>query len=473
MHKSAGHDIRTSAPVRGTTADDSFARFRVKIHLFVVCLFALLATGGVSGRASAAEPNVPETVRLTGTTMGTVVWNVTVAATAMEDQQDSRETTSRHIQRTVQSTLDGINQRMSTWQPESELSGFNAQQSTDWFSVSADTQNVVAEALRVAEETQGAFDPTVAPLIELWSFGHTKNEFTLPSPESIEAARARVGFRHVQSRANPPAIRKEIAELSINLSAIAKGYAVDAVAASLTSAGHTNFLVEVGGEVITRGTKADGSPWRVGIERPVFQARMLQDVIVTNGLGLATSGDYRNFFEFEGRKYSHTIDPTTGQPVDHSLASVSVLADSCMRADALATAIMVMGPEKGYSFCQQHNVAAFLIERDGDAFSTKTTSGFPANLSANSTAPDDSASSISAASMKTLIAAFVLFLLAVVGMAVGVIVSNRRIKGSCGGLANMPGNDGKSICELCATPAEECEDFRKAIKTAAEQANKS
>ncbi len=263
----------------------------------------------------------------------------------------------------VRRVLDRVDRRMSTYKPESEVSRFNASAGTGWFPVSAETARVVAKALEVWRESGGAFDITVAPLVDLWGFGPKLVPERIPAGAEIEAALARTGSRHLAVRLEPPALRKELPQLEIDLSAIAKGYAVDAVAAWLEARGIHDYLVELGGEVRVSGHHPDGRPWRVAVERA---AEGRAGVLELNAGAVATSGDYRNWFELDGVRYSHEIDPRTGRPVSHGLVQVTVLAPSCMEADAWATALLVAGPREGPDLARRLGLKAlFLRRREG------------------------------------------------------------------------------------------------------------
>lgn len=279
-------------------------------------------------------------------------------------------------QRRVDERLAEINRLMSTYDPESELSRFNRLNSSDWFAVSAETAEVVAAALEIAERTSGAFDPTVGPVVNLWGFGPDKSRTELPTDEAIAAALTRVGYEKVSVRSDPPALKKAIPEIYLDLSGIAKGHASDAISALLEELGFVNTMVEIGGEVRTRGAKADGTPWRIGVEQPDDRERRIHAAVNLVNASMATSGDYRNFFEHEGIRYSHTIDPATGRPVRHDLAAVSVVAPTCMEADALATAVLVMGDQKGYDWCVEHDVAAMFLVRQGEQIVERATPEF-------------------------------------------------------------------------------------------------
>ncbi len=382
-----------------------------------------------------------------GLTMGTS-WRVMLDATT--------RTPDSSLQVAIQDRLDQIEQSMSTWKDDSEVSRFNRLDSVEWFPVSDDSAVVVTEALRVAELSRGAFDPTVAPLIRLWSFDTGSQSRQIPSDADIEEARNHCGWQKLEVRRDPPAMRKFDPKLQINLSAIAKGYAVDEVSKLLDASGCSNHLVEIGGEMRARGQKPDGSLWQVGVEAPDELSRRVHRALALKDQSIATSGDYRNFFEVDGRRYSHTIDPKTGRPVSHSLASVTVVASNCMQADALATAINVLGPERGMALANQENVAALLIQRDGDRLTDKQTLSFAALIPQTELPPNTNGEG-DGSLLRTIVAVGGVFAIAIIGMAVGVIFSNRRLRGSCGGLNNMPGAEG-SACDLCQNPADECRD---------------
>lgn len=273
----------------------------------------------------------------------------------------------------VEDCLRGIESRMSTYDPNSEISRFNRSQDIGWIPVSDQSVTVVAAALEVFAESDGAFDITVGPLVDLWGFGQEGRAGQVPDAGEIEAALARTGSAEISIRRSPPALKKGRGELQIDLSAIAKGYAVDAVAAELVALGAGEFLVDIGGEMFAAGEKAPGVPWRVAIESPVADRRGIQRRIDLAGGAIATSGDYRNFFESDGERYSHAIDPRSGRPIRHGLALVSVLDPSCMRADAWATALIVLGEERGRELAGRAGIAAFFVSRgDGDGSFTET-----------------------------------------------------------------------------------------------------
>jgi len=293
------------------------------------------------------------------------------------------------VWRAIQETLDDVNQTMSTYVSDSAVSQFNRAAAGVVVTLSIHGFEVFREAARISELTEGAFDVTVAPLVRLWGFGAGAStngtNRRVPSEEAIAAARELVGFRHVALSDDPPSLTKDEDGVECDLSAIAKGYGVDLVAELLNRRGSKNFMVEVGGEVRTSGKNATGEPWRIGIEKPLRplgplrEARALQRTLPLSGLSLATSGDYRNFYEEDGQLYSHLIDPREGRPVSHALTSVSVVDHTCMRADALASGLLVLGPEAGYELAVREDLAVlFLIRTDDGGIEERPTPSFEA-----------------------------------------------------------------------------------------------
>lgn len=317
--------------------------------------------------ACAPATHHPALHLIEGATMGT-----TYAVRVVAD--DGREGRIDALREAVERVLTRVDGRMSTWRAESELSRFNRLRSTEPFPVSADTLAVFRHALEISALTGGAFDVTVAPLVDAWGFGPAGRPAAFPDPGEIERLRSRVGYRQLQIDEAASTIRKLHPLLAADLSALAKGYAVDQVSELLRGERFESFLVEVGGEVRTRGRSESGDAWRVGIERPAPGAPDVQRLLALSNLALATSGDYRNYYEFEGRRLSHTIDPRTGRPVTHQLASVSVIDPQCVRADALATALGVLGPDEGLALAVEQGWAALLIGRlaDGTLFERET-----------------------------------------------------------------------------------------------------
>jgi len=277
----------------------------------------------------------------------------------------------------LQQTLDRVNELMSTYIPSSEVSLFNETEPGQWFILSPETFDVIDRALYWCELSEGAFDITVSSLVNLWGFGPDYRASEKPDPTAIDAGLKQVGCDHIHLDESQFRIRKD-RDLAVDLSAIAKGYAVDLLADYLESVQVVDYLVEVGGELRVSGAKPGSESWKIAIESPVADTRSVERVLGLENVAVATSGDYRNYFEEDGIRYSHTIDPATGYPISHNLASVSVLTDNCMDADALATSFMVMGPEKALEFANQHQLAIFMIVKAGDTFTEQASELFEA-----------------------------------------------------------------------------------------------
>ncbi|GMV98555.1 MAG: FAD:protein FMN transferase [Phycisphaerae bacterium] len=271
------------------------------------------------------------------------------------------------LHRGVAAELHRIEALMSTYRPDSEVSRFNAARGEAWLAVSPETARVVAEAIDIGRRSGGAFDITVGTLVGLWGFGPGGRPGRVPGDDDITAARLHVGLDALEVRLDPPAIRKHDPLRRIDLAGVAKGFGVDRAAAVLDAQGVEDYLLEVGGEIRARGRNALGSPWRVGIEAPGAESRAIHRVLPLANLAVATSGDYRIFFDHQGRRYSHTIDPRTGRPVCHGVTSVTVVHPSCMHADAWATALTVLGPHEGLAVARREKLAALMLVQNAGA----------------------------------------------------------------------------------------------------------
>jgi thiamine biosynthesis lipoprotein len=279
------------------------------------------------------------------------------------------------VEAEIQQLLETINRQMSTYLSDSELSRFNECQRTNWFPVSLEVAEVFQTARSISEASRGAFDITVGPLVNLWGFGPEKRPWQIPDADAIARLLPRVGYTKVAVQTNPPVLRKAAPEIYCDLSAIAKGYGVDRVVQYLETIRIHNYLVQIGGEVRAQGRNADGRIWRVGIQDPNDANRICRRVLLRDR-ALSTSGDYEQSFEEHGRRYSHTIDPRTGHPVTHGLASVSVIHRSSAMADAWATALNVLGPEEGFDLARGEQMSVHMILRTPDGLAEKMTSGF-------------------------------------------------------------------------------------------------
>lgn len=337
-----------------------------RAKLLLPLLLGALLAASVHRLACAPPPS--GNAEFVGGSMGTT-WSVKLAVDVIDAAARAE------VQQSIEAALRGVDEAMSTWREDSELSRFNAHASTEAFKASREVLEVFRIAREVSALSDGAFDVTIGPIVAAWGFGATDRIPGPPPADELDRLRERVGWRGVEVQEG--ALRKARADLVCDLSAIAKGYAVDRVAEALEKLGYRDHLVEVGGEVRARGARLQGGAWRVAIERPVAGARDLFDVVLLDDLALATSGDYRNFYESGGQRYSHTIDPRTARPIEHALASVSVLHREAVYADALATALNVLGPDAGYSLAEREGLAALFIVRGEDGeFSARATPAF-------------------------------------------------------------------------------------------------
>ncbi len=346
--------------------------------LLPILLAALLL---LSGRTLCRPP---EEVRLEGASMGTS-WSVVLRA------PDLRRARIREARQAVRKALDDVDHAMSTWDPDSEISRLNAHRSDRPFPLSAPTLRVLSVAQQVAARSGGAFDVTVRPLVALWGFGAgARVPGDAPSEAELVAARAVVGYAKLKLDLDAGVARKRVFGLEVDLSALAKGYGVDRAAEALWALGFRNFLVEVGGELVARGERSGGGPWRVAVERPESEGRAIHGVVGLQNQAMATSGDYRSFYEAGGERRTHIIDPRTAAPIRHGLASVSVVHREAVWADAWATALSVLGPEEGPGVARREGLGAYFISRGPDGrYRTVATSGFPRILRVTRAEGDD------------------------------------------------------------------------------------
>lgn len=302
---------------------------------------------------------------LAGSTMGTS-WSVKVI---------SEEQTALLVEDDLQTILGRIESSMSNWIESSDVARFN-RIGVGCLLIQPETQNVVSAALKVSGQSLGYFDPTVSPLIELWGFGTVDNSPAEPEPKAIRQALSDSGYQSIS--VVDQQLCKTNGKLQLNLSAIAKGYAVDLLAQELEASGYKRFLVEVGGELFGHGTNRQGEAWKIGVEKPGYDnLPEVLTVLPLDNRGVATSGDYRNYYELDGARYSHIIDPTTGYPVTHRAASVTVLHERVMYADAWATALLAAGPEKGLEIANDEGIAMLMVVRTDTGYKAVTSNGWP------------------------------------------------------------------------------------------------
>jgi len=315
----------------------------------------------------ACESQVPKSYPFSyqGNSMGT--------SFSIKASQLPKDKTVLQVQQLIKRRLSDINQAMSTYIEESELSQLNNKHSIQAQTVSPELFKVLQTAEKISQLSKGAFDITVAPLVNLWGFGPDVMLYQAPKLEKISALLAQSGYQKLHLNAEQNTVQKQVPELSMDLSALAKGYAVDEVALVLEQQGIKDYLVEIGGEIRLKGLNLQANKWRIAIEKPNIHQRELQKVLPISNIALATSGDYRNFFEQDGQRFSHTIDPRTGSPITHKLASVTVLHEWSMYADAWATALMVLGEDLGYKIAEEQKLAAFFIIKTEQGFAERAT----------------------------------------------------------------------------------------------------
>lgn len=324
----------------------------------------LVALASLMLLAGCEQP--PQQVHLSGPTMGTS-YNIKYL------QQDGLPS-SDDLHKEIDRLLEEVNDQMSTYRKDSELSRFNQYQGIDPFEVSNQTATVVKEAIRLNGLTEGALDVTVGPLVNLWGFGPEARPEVVPTDAELAERKANTGIHHLSVEGNK--LSKDLPHLYVDLSTIAKGWGVDVVANYIESQGIHNYMVEVGGEIRLKGLNRDGVPWRIAVEKPTVDERSIQEIIEPGDMAIATSGDYRNYFERDGVRYSHIINPQTGRPIHNRVVSVTVLDKSCMTADGLATGLMVLGDEKGIEIAEQNHIPVFMIVKTDDGFKEIASSAF-------------------------------------------------------------------------------------------------
>lgn len=323
----------------------------------------------------------PSAKRLSGGVFGTT-WSLTYLV-------DSDTPSSDAVETALLAAFNVVNQQMNNYDPASTISQFNRLPPGEPIEVGWDFAYVLTEALRIGEASQGAYDVTVSPVAALWGFGPA-GPTQVPDEAALSDVLRSVGVEHLEWEPETRRLAKRAAGTALDLSSIAKGYGVDLGADALDELGVTRYMLEVGGEVRLRGLSPRDDLWRIAIEKPVTEgAREVQAAIVATDVGIATSGDYRNFFEVDGVRYSHLIDPRTGQPIRHDLVSVTVVHPSTAVADAWATALTVMGFDAGLAAATQQRLAVYFVRRQGDQLSVHWTSPMAAFLNEGHQNPED------------------------------------------------------------------------------------
>ncbi|GAB3682502.1 FAD:protein FMN transferase [Salinisphaera aquimarina] len=332
---------------------------RTAFMLALICGTAVL----VAACGKPAEP-----IQIGGPAQGTT-YKITVMEPGRVDADAVRAAARR--------VIDDIDRQMSTWRDDSEVSKFNAAKADTWIPVSPALAQVTQRALAIGRDTGGAFDVTLGPILRIWGFGAEADAPQhLPTRAELDAAREKTGIGLIEVRSDPPALRKKSADATLDLAGLAQGFTVDRIAAALEKLGLSHFLVELGGELYAHGSKSDQRPWRIGVEKPESGVRAIERVVGLKNAGMTTSGDYRDYIELDGHRFSHTIDPRTGRPVAHDLRAVTVIAADALTADAMATALLVMGPQVGMRYADKHEIAALFVSGHEGAYTEEGSNAF-------------------------------------------------------------------------------------------------
>lgn len=277
------------------------------------------------------------------------------------------------VRREVEAILAKVDRQMSTYRNDSDIERFNALPANSCQTMPAAVLELVRVGKQLAEQSEGAYDLTVEPLMNLWGFGPQGREEKVPDPAVLAETLQRVGYRHL--RIDGDRLCKDAA-VEVDFNSIAAGYAVDTIAARLESMGIHDYLAEATGELKAKGNKLDGSAWRIALEAPRDDQQVAERIIQVDGYGLSTSGDYRNYFLQDGRRYSHTFDARSGAPVLHNLASVTVIHPSALMADGLSTLLLILGPERAWDYAEKHDIGAFFVIRADTGFVIRTSAAF-------------------------------------------------------------------------------------------------
>ena len=315
---------------------------------------------------SGCDSNAGRVEVLTGPTMGST-FTIKYVSNASTPAADA-------VGVAVQSILDEVDRQVSTYRLDSDIARFNQSPAKTCMPMPQPVLDLAQYGYELARISDGAFDLTLGPLLDLWGFGPQARDKRVPSAEEITEAKARIGYQHV--RVVGDQLCKD-ADVQVEFNSIAAGYTVDRISARFSELNIDSFMIEVTGELIAKGRKPDGSAWRIALEQPLADGqRAIQRVLEIDGYGVNTSGDYRNYFEENGVRFSHTLDPQVGAPINHRLASVTVVERSALHADGLGTLLLVLGPERGLAFAEERNLAAFFVMHDGEGFATQVSSEF-------------------------------------------------------------------------------------------------
>lgn len=339
---------------------------RSQINLLFIAMLVLML-------AACDKPAATTALVLEGKTMGTV-WRVSLAGVESERKAE--------LQQRIQQRLDADDAELSTWKADSVLSRFNQSRELSPQPVSENMADIVITSLRIGRQTGGAMDITVGPLVNLWGFGPTKQPGHTPDAAQIAAARAQTGLQHLRvvQGADGQWLQKDLPDLYVDLSTVGEGFATDHLARLMEQLGINSYLVSVGGAVLSRGLNAQQQPWRVAIQKPTDRENAVQARVDLQGHGISTSGSYRNYYELDGKRISHVIDPVTGRPIEHKLVSATVIATTALEADGWDTGLMVLGTEKAKALAIKEHLAVYLISKQGDKFASWMSPQFAAFL---------------------------------------------------------------------------------------------
>ncbi|VFP84643.1 FAD:protein FMN transferase (plasmid) [Candidatus Erwinia haradaeae] len=300
---------------------------------------------------------------LIGHTMGTA-WKVTLPGVNRIKQD--------FLRYKIQKLLDYDEQQISTWKRNSEITRFNQYRGNQPQPVSVEIADLVTQALRVGNKTHGAMDITIGTLVNLWGFGPIGAPSKTPTQHQIDTARTFTGLANLQviHLANQSYLHKSLPEVCVDLSSVGEGFAVDHLVGLIEKEGIYNYLVSVGGAVRTHGYNTKGKPWRIAIQKPTDLENTVQDVIILNGHSISTAGTYRNYYELDGKRLTHLINPVTGRPIQNHLVSVSVIANTALEADCWDSGLLILDMEKAQMLAKKHQKAVYLISQTGDKFTS-------------------------------------------------------------------------------------------------------
>jgi len=333
----------------------------------------LLLTAALTLLAACNDNETRPQIDLEGKTMGTF-YSVKISGEIEQNKQQ--------LQQEIDALLEQANDDISTYRPNSVLSRFNQNHSSEPQPIPRGMADIILMAQRIGRDTNGAMDITVGPLVNLWGFGPDKRAVKAPQQQQIDAAKRNTGLQHLKLLSDNRGewLQKDLPQMYVDLSTLGEGYGVDQLVRLMARKGITNYLVSVGGAVSSRGVNGQGKPWRVAIQKPTDRENAVQAMVDLQGYGISTSGSYRNYFEQDGQRYSHVIDPTTGRPINHRLVSATVIAPTALEADGWDTGLMVLGTEKALKLAEEQGLAVYLISKTDDGFSAVMTPQFKAFL---------------------------------------------------------------------------------------------